>query len=318
MTATPIRNPSSSSPSRAPGAARGSSSAWPRSAASIAGLQRLSRAISDLDCDDSGNLYITGDFGSTRQDTRGRTLWNNDIGGPAARINAGPNGSAILLADKTVTVLSPFGTASKSWKVEADDVLDVTCDSSEQLAYVTGYDDKKTASGKTLQVAFVYAYDGAGNIIWKAYGWTAAELEAAGLAADTRGCRIRVGRDHKVYVAGESAGGATLWSRQPQDLSQAAALAKGDKFQDPAGVGAAVTIGFVGRLDAKTGQQRERHVPAGPHPDPAAAAATSTGAAATSTGTAATSAGRSLSAAAAGSLLRPRRPISPRPCIRGP
>jgi hypothetical protein len=220
----------------------------------IPGALRFLGAISDIDADESGNLYIATATGSLRLDVRGRILWNNDIGGPGSRITAGPSGSAIILSDKTITVISPYGTANKKWKVEADAVLDIACDPVEQLAYVTGYDTRTTADGKSLEVAFVYAYDGSGKIAWKAYGWTAAELSAAGLAANTRGLRLLVGADHKVYVVGQGAGGANLWARQSQDLAKPASLIKADKYQDAADAGAAVTVGFIARLDTKTGR----------------------------------------------------------------
>jgi hypothetical protein len=213
---------------------------------------RLAGAPTDFDADESGALYVTGAFGSAKYDLRGRPVWTSNVGGPDARIAPGPSGSAVVLADKTVTVISPRGSATKSWKVEADVALDVACDTAEQIAYVTGYDNRKGAKD-AVPTAFIYAYSGDGKVIWKAYGWTAKELEDAGLAAETRGCRLQMGRDHKLYVAGEGASAATLWQRQPQDLKQKVTLAAGDKFQDSTGAGT-TALGFIGRFDSRTGK----------------------------------------------------------------
>jgi hypothetical protein len=103
-----------------------------------------------------------------------------------------------------------------------------------------------------VQVAFVDAYDGSGTQVWKAYGWSGKEVDDRGLMADTRGYRLAMGPDGKLYVAGESAGGNTIWSRRPQDLDAEADLVKGDKYQHAFNT-RANHITYVGRLDPETG-----------------------------------------------------------------
>jgi hypothetical protein len=210
-------------------------------------------AVTDIDGDESG-LYITGAFGCSKFDSRGRLLWNNDFGGPDARIAAGPGGSALVVAGKTVSVINPRGIVVKSWQVEAVVVLDITCDVSEQLAFVTGYDHRQAADGSTLEVAFVSAFNGDGKQVWRAYGWTAQELAGQGLGGNTRGCCLKMGPGHKLYVLGQACGKESLWTRQGQDIAKKAALVAVDKFQDPAGAEPTTTLAFLGRLDAHSGQ----------------------------------------------------------------
>jgi hypothetical protein len=202
--------------------------------------------------DDIGNLYVAGPAGCALLDAVGQARWINDLSAPEARIVPGPSRSAVLLTDKTVTIISTRGSSVKSWKVEADVVTDVACDPAEQLVFVTGYDTRKDEAGP-VQVAFVYAYDGNTKLIWKAYGWSAADLKAQGLTGDTRGCRLAMGPNHKLYVAGEGKGPTTLWTRQSQDLAAKQALSDGDKFQNAADAGT-IPVAFLVRLDALTGK----------------------------------------------------------------
>jgi hypothetical protein len=215
-------------------------------------LVRQRGPLSAMVGDDVGNLYVAGPSGCALLDAVGQARWINDLGAPEARIVPGPSRSAILLTDKTITVLTKSGSTFKSWKVEADVVTDVACDPAEQLVFVTGYDTRKDETGP-VQVAFVYAYDGNAKLVWKAYGWTAADLKAQGLTGDTRGCRLALGPNHKLYVAGEGKGPATLWTRQPQDLAAKQALSDGDKFQNAADAGT-IPVAFLVRLDGLTGK----------------------------------------------------------------
>jgi hypothetical protein len=210
-------------------------------------------AVTDLDGDESG-LYLAGPFGCTKFDSRGRLLWNNDFGGPDARIAAGPGGSALVAAGKTISVINQRGSVVKSWQVEADVILDIACDVSEQLAFVTGYDHRPAADGTTLEVAFISAFNGEGKQVWRAYGWSVQDLTGQGLGGNTRGCCLKMGPGHKLYVLGQAAGKESLWTRQGHDIAKKAALVAGDKFQDSAGAEPTTTLAFLGRLDAHSGQ----------------------------------------------------------------
>ena len=57
------------------------------------------------------------------------------------------------------------------------------------------------------------AHDLAGKQVWAAYGWKGQHVADIQLMADTRGYRLAVGRDGKLYLGGESAGGNTIWMR---------------------------------------------------------------------------------------------------------
>ena len=214
--------------------------------------RRTEGAVTDMALAPDGRVLAAGAFGvvALSPDAQ-KILWTNPTGGKNARVAAGPKGSAVVLAGKQVIVVADGGKRRSSWKVKGGYVEDVACDAARGRVFVTGFDNKRGHSNP-VQVAFVDAYDGSGKRAWKAYGWGGKEVDDRGLMADTRGYRLAMGPDGKLYVAGESAGGNTMWSRRPQDLDAKADLVKGDKYQHAFNT-RANHITYVGRLDPETG-----------------------------------------------------------------
>jgi hypothetical protein len=224
----------------------------------VLSVRRFVGTISDLDADAEDNVYVTGGFGSVKLSlATGEQFWASTVGGEGARIAAGPGGGAVVLSGGAVTVLDPQGKSLRSWDVGASHVNDIACDVRHGLVFVTGFHNRRgTPPGQKnypVQVAFVYAYDSQGKKVWTAYDWEGQEVADVHLMADTRGYRLAMGADGKLYVAGESAGGNTMWSRRSHDLGTELPLAKGDKYQVPYNT-RANHITFVGRLDPKTGE----------------------------------------------------------------
>jgi len=224
----------------------------------VLSVTRLNGSIEDMDVDAEDNVYITCSAGSAKLNgPTGRRFWQSNVGGEGARIAAGPEGCAAILARKTVMLVESDGRLAKSWLVDADHVNDIACDVNNELIFATGFHNRRgTPPGQKnypVQVAFVYAYDYEGKKVWTAYDWKGQEVADLRLMADTRGYRLAMGADGKLYLAGESAGGNTMWSRKSQDLKANLPLAKGDKYQVPYNT-RANHITFVGRLDPRTGK----------------------------------------------------------------
>lgn len=223
----------------------------------VLSVMRFDGSIDDLDTDAEDNVYITGSFGSAKLSGQaGRFLWRSNVGGEGARIAAGPGGGAALLVEKRISLMEPDGRVQIIWPVDAHHVTDIACDVENKLIFVTGFNNRRgTPPGQKnypVQVAFVHAYDGHGKKVWTAYDWKGQEVADLRLMADTRGYRLAMGPDGKLYVSGESAGGNTMWSRKSQDLSTELPLVKGDKYQVPYNT-RANHITFVGRLNPRTG-----------------------------------------------------------------
>ncbi|MFO8012006.1 MAG: hypothetical protein R6X20_01745 [Phycisphaerae bacterium] len=214
--------------------------------------RRTDGPVSDMAVAPDGKVLAAGGFGvvALSPDAQ-QILWTNPTGGKDARVAAGPNGSAVVLAEKRVTVVAAGGEARASWTVKGGYVEDVACDAARGRIFATGFDNKR-GHRNPVQVAFVYAYEGSGKRVWKAYGWSGTEVDDRGLMADTRGYRLAMGPDGKLYVAGESAGGNTMWSRRARDLDARADLVMGDKYQHAFNT-RANHITYVGRLDPATG-----------------------------------------------------------------
>ncbi len=218
---------------------------------------RFDGAVTDLDVDAEGNIYVTGPFGTTKLDkTLGKVLMTCAAGADDARVCPGPKGSTIVLAEKQITVIDAGGRTTSSFRLGGSYVLDVACDASGRI-FIAGFGNKHgTPPGQRnypVQVAFVRAYDVDGKQLWQAHGWKGQDVADRKLMADTRAYRLAVGGDGKLYVAGESAGGNTIWTRSSEDLDRPAHFVKGDKFQHAYNT-AANHITAVARLDPQTGQ----------------------------------------------------------------
>src|SRR5262249_13133757 len=91
------------------------------------------------------------------------------------------------------------------------------------------------------------------NDVWTAYDWPGQAVADRRLMADTRGCRLAVGPDGKLYLAGESFGGNPILARGSRDLDENLPMPKGDKYHSAVNT-RANPIAFLAPLDPKTGK----------------------------------------------------------------
>lgn len=212
---------------------------------------------SDMACDAKGRLLVVGRGGIVCWDPNAKkNQWQAAAGGEDARVCAGPNGGAVVLASKRITVFDAAGNVASEFGAAGGYVNDVAFDPNTQAIIVVGFDNKRgTPPGQKrypVQVAFVRAYDLQGQQRWRAYGWEGQEVADRHLMADTRAYRVALGDDGKLYVAGESAGGNTMWLRSSRNLDEKLPMPKFDAFQNAYNT-AANHITAVVRLDPKTG-----------------------------------------------------------------
>lgn len=212
---------------------------------------------SDMDCDLKGRLLVAGRGGVFCWDAAGKAKrWQAAVGGDDARVCAGPDGGAVVLANKRVSILDAAGNSVGEFNVAGGFVNDVACDPTSQTVFVVGFDNKHgTPPGQKrypVQVAFVRAYDLRGEQRWQAYAWGGQDVADRQLMADTRAYRIVWGDDGKLYVAGESAGGNTIWLRSSRNLDETLPMPKFDAFQHAYNT-AANHITAVVRIDPKSG-----------------------------------------------------------------
>ena len=121
------------------------------------------------------------------------------------------------------------------------------------MVIATGYDQKAA----NLQVAFTQAWSYEGENLWKNYDFNNADISQENLMADTRGTRIAIGGDGKLYASYKINGGtgSSILSRDPNDLSQTLTddrKIENDSYNTPTNVGS-IQMVWYGRYDLNNG-----------------------------------------------------------------
>lgn len=223
-----------------------------RSALSVT---RLGQSITDMQvAAGSGDIAVTGNFGVAVLDAAASELkWSVEIGG-ASRVAIAADGTVAGLFGKTLRVIGPDAELLGTAEIATNQAVnDVAIDGASQTVIVTGFKQDDGAPCTQLQIPFLraFAYDGTPK--WTGYDWNKDEVGATSECADSRGYALGMGRDGKLYFAGESHGGNTVFRRLPQDLTTFAPAVKSDPYNDPYDLNGAAPIGFYARLDPATG-----------------------------------------------------------------
>lgn len=219
----------------------------------VQSVTRIGTLINDLEVNQSGQIAACGSFGVALLDpTASAALWSYNPG-VGSRCALGDDGTLAALIGGTVYVYSTAGSLLGSWAVGGTSRSDIAIDALSGRVFITGY-TQKTSS---LQVAWIKAWSYAGALAWTSYDFSAAEISGQALGADTRGERLALGRDGKLYFAGSINGGtgASIFSRDPKTvsakLSSDRAVAT-DSYNTPSNVGSIKMI-WYGRYSSTTG-----------------------------------------------------------------
>jgi len=192
--------------------------------------------VFDLGRDGAGNIHVAlGEEGLGSLDAGGGERWH--VATAAARLDVADDGTVAVLdtkfgADHTPAAKSaqvhiftgagaPKAGPIAGWGGREHSAIAIH-DSAEQV-YVAGF--HITASCKNpVHVAFIRAWDFAGNELWTNYGWAGNDLDPSCSAfetnnmADTRGYLLEFGDDGKLYAGFEAAGGNHIFRYDPKDL----------------------------------------------------------------------------------------------------
>ena len=88
--------------------------------------RRYPAAVNDLATDSEGNVYLTGAMGTIKLDSSlHKTIWESKVGSAQARVCPGPQGGAVVLADRRVTLLDGTGNVARSFPISGGFVEDV-------------------------------------------------------------------------------------------------------------------------------------------------------------------------------------------------
>ncbi|MEV0001638.1 hypothetical protein AB0H28_05030 [Micromonospora sp. NPDC050980] len=213
---------------------------------------RLAGAVEDLEARrPGGEIAVATDRGVMLLDpTADRVRWQR--GGAAGRVAVGSAGTVAALRGSTVTVYDLGGATLGRVALPGRTVRDVAVDDRSGLVFVSGF--RQTGGGRCVpvQIAYLHAYDRRGKLRWRAYDHPADRL--GDLCADSRADRVAMGRDGRLYLAGETAGGNTIFSRSAGDPGRAAPNVVTDDFSRASNT-ADAHYTYLARFDPASGRQ---------------------------------------------------------------
>jgi len=218
----------------------------------VQAVSRLGSEITDLAVrPGQGDIALASNVGLMVVAADLRTVrWQ--VSGAAQRVAMAADGSVAALFGKTLRVYNATGQEQFSRNFGDSAVNDVAIDSASNRVMVTGFAQRDGGGCSQLQVAWIRSYQFNNTAAWAAWDWTHAQAVAGSNCADTRGMRVAMGRDGKLYFAGESAGGNAIYRWQPTNLALAAPNVKTDSYNDALNT-ASNHISYFARLDPSTG-----------------------------------------------------------------
>ncbi len=198
----------------------------------------------------NNRLVVCGNWGVALLSADAQTLLWSANPGVVRRCALGSDGTVAAAVAPEVFVYNLGGTQVGSWSTGAStsdsESFDVAVYAPNATVIATGYKQYSN-----LQVAFLRAWTYAGAPVWTSYDFSASATSGAGLGADTRGRRVALGRDGKLYFTGRSDGGNNVFERNPLDINQAATIIKPDFYTNPYNNSAALT--WYGRYSPANG-----------------------------------------------------------------
>lgn len=204
---------------------------------------RIGASVADLELGPAGVIAVCGDFGvATLDATAGQAVWSA-APGAGRRCAAGSDGTVAALVGGDAVAYDDAGALLKRWAVGGTAQNDIAVDGQNRLVIVTGYNQVSS----NLQIPFIRAYGYDGALRWKSYDFPAGTPNLG--SADTRGERIAIGRDGKLYFAGSINGGTgvSIFVRDPKDTSKSATdrIVVTDKYTNPFNIGSVKMLWFA-------------------------------------------------------------------------
>ncbi len=210
---------------------------------------RVGGTVNDLEVGrTSGDIAVATDAGVRVLDpTAASVRWLTSAA--ASRVAIGDNGTVAALTGTTVTVYDSTGKVTGTVKLDGKTVNDVAVDDRTGKVFVTGF-TQYGGPCQQVQIPFVHAYNSAGAQQWKLYDFGPNDL--GDLCADSRGDRVSIGRDGKLYFAGEMAGGNTVFNKDGKSTTKDGPNVGYDKFTQTYNTKSS-HLTYIARLDSATG-----------------------------------------------------------------
>ncbi|AKG21120.1 hypothetical protein IJ00_07240 [Calothrix sp. 336/3] len=193
------------------------------SGSQVISVTRLGSTINDLEVSNDGKIAVCGDFGvAVLNPQANQIIWQKQpvAGRAVSRCSIGNDGAVAALSEGFVYTYDNTGKAIANWKVGGNQQNDVAIDGASGSVFTTGFKQDDGYKCSQLQIAFLNSYNYSGQLKWQRFNWNKTQAGDLSLCADTRGQRISMGRDGKLYFAGESSGGNTIYQRDPGNITQ--------------------------------------------------------------------------------------------------
>jgi hypothetical protein len=152
------------------------------------------------------------------------------------RVDVASDGHVAVLGGTTVSLIAPNGRVITQIKGKGY-TTDVAINGASQTVIVVGFTNNRAHDGTRtfpVQIAYVWGFDYAGKRKYTLYDWSPSTESDRFLnrpennMADTRAYRAAIGRDGKLYVAFEAAGGNHIFRYTTTDIMTKFKLVGGD------------------------------------------------------------------------------------------
>lgn len=243
----------------------------------VLSVTRLANHVNDLAQDSIGNLYVAcGSQGLLKLNAEAtQVLWSKTFGSANAhRVDAGPAGYSVVLTSgfsnydsynitgATIYTYAPDGNQLSSFGAVNQYCSDVAIHEPSQTVFTIGFKNVVTPTYDAgNQPVFIpdfrgRAYDG--TIKFTGYNWDSDSASPNWLnrpqsnMADTKAAKVSIGKDGKLYIAYEVAGGNHPLRYDPFNIMQPVTIVGGDSYHNFANTGSEHKL-VVCRYEPATG-----------------------------------------------------------------
>ncbi len=225
-------------------------------------LHVVAAELSDLAIDDKDNLYLAaGAEGLSKlSPDAAKFVWQKPLPN-CTRVDAAGDGHCVVLTDGNLKIFDNTGK-----EIGAADGSHFTCDvcidgASKTVIYC-GFRNAHAFDGKRnepVQICYIRGLSYDGQRKWTDYEWSTDRESDRFLnkpennMADSRADRCTIGRDGKLYVTFQVAGGNHLFRYSPKNIMQKVTIVGGDKHHEFYNSRAEHKC-FFGRYEPATGE----------------------------------------------------------------
>ncbi|MEM9923208.1 MAG: DUF4114 domain-containing protein [Cyanobacteria bacterium P01_D01_bin.50] len=223
-------------------------------------ITRLPGIVWDLEVSKNGDIAVAYEGGIAVLNADATEVkWSQSLSN-VSRIAISDSGKVGVVEDiesgDKAKLFDSTGEELQQWNTNSSDrhFYDIAVtDQNRGMVITTGYDQK----APKLQVAFTQAWSNQGENLWNNYDFGAPDISQENLMADTRGTRVAIGGDGKLYSSYYVNGGtgSSIFYRDPHDLSEKLTddrKIENDNYNTPTNV-SSIQMVWYGRYDLNNG-----------------------------------------------------------------